>query len=177
MNSREPLIQILEMLSEKKKDAHELDAVWYIADAMERKLRVEQENEKLKEENEKLQNIEKENNKKIQLFEEQLKEKNEAISRVEEENKELKDKNCSLQEEKDKHRRELDELHKWYLKTLADRDKKFLTDLRAAEDKYKIEVERHAKLLEDALNNARIEREQASLRLDSEKDLNRENLE
>ena len=82
-----------------------------------------------------------------------------------------------LQEEKEKHRRELDELHQWYLKTLADRDKKFLADLRAAEDKYKIEVERHAKLLEDALNNARIEREQASLRLDSEKDLNRENLE
>ena len=82
-----------------------------------------------------------------------------------------------LQEEKEKHRRELDELHQWYLKTLADRDKKFLADLRAAEDKYKIEVERHAKLLEDALNNARIEREQAALRLDSEKDLNRENLE
>ena len=48
-----------------------------------------------------------------------------------------------LQEEKEKHRRELDELHQWYLKTLADRDKKFLADLRAAEDKYKIEVERH----------------------------------
>ena len=57
------------------------------------------------------------------------------------------------------HRRELDELHNWYLKTLEERDKKFLADLRAAEDKYKIEVERHAKHLEDALKNARTERE------------------
>ena len=60
---------------------------------------------------------------------------------------------------------------------MAERDQKFLADLRAAEDKYKIEVERHAKLLEDALKNARTEREQAALRLDSEKELNRDNLE
>ena len=68
-------------------------------------------------------------------------------------------------------------MHQWYLKTLAERDKKFLADLRAAEDKYKIEKERHAKLLEDAFNNARMERDQAALRLQNEKDLHHDNLE
>ena len=62
-------------------------------------------------------------------------------------------------------------------KNISRKRSEVLADLRAAEDKYKIEVERHAKLLEDALKNARTEREQAALRLDSEKDLNRDNLE
>ena len=38
-------------------------------------------------------------------------------------------------------------MNDWYLKTLKERDEKFLADLKAAEAKYKIEVERHALVL------------------------------
>ena len=59
---------------------------------------------------------------------------------------------------------------------MAERDQAFLAELKAAEDKYKIEVERHAKLLFDTKENARTESEQAARRLASEKELNRDNL-
>ena len=52
---------------------------------------------------------------------------------------------------------------------MKERDDKFLADLKAAESRYKIEVERHAKVLADALEQARVERNQADLRLDAEK--------
>ena len=74
-----------------------------------------------------------------------------------------------LTAEKEKHRREIKELQNWYLKTLKERDVKFLDDLKAAEHKYKIEVERHATVLADALAQAKQDRDQAALRLDSEK--------
>ena len=68
-------------------------------------------------------------------------------------------------------------MNDWYLKTLKERDEKFLADLQAAEAKYKIEVERHARVLQDALDQARSDRNAGDLRLDAEKKSNRDNLE
>ena len=39
-----------------------------------------------------------------------------------------------LAAEKEKHRKELKELSDWYLKTLQERDNKFLADLKALQD-------------------------------------------
>ena len=57
----------------------------------------------------------------------------------------------------------------WYLKTLKERENKFLLDLKDWENKYKIEVDRHARVLQDALDQARKERNEADARLDAEK--------
>ena len=81
-----------------------------------------------------------------------------------------------LSAEKEKHRRELEELNNWYLKTLKEREDEFLAKLKNWEFKYQTEVDRHARVLQDALDQARRERDEADKRLDGEKRLNRDNL-